>query len=611
MNTVFISSRIAGRPEIKPGAGSFLHLPAPSRFNGTPRQAFKGADTKRCRMSNPKKINLAALLEEDAAPANPQICFELECGNFAQPDDEYCVAHSKTKNRCFICDRMGCKEHAVPMPARVVVEDEDNPVRKWNPICRECGVRPKRSDTSDCCQECWDTNHKPKIQARLAQIAQTKKEWNETSCAATAAIRAKELSSDIGKSDVPATTIATSEASGGALEFPEDCMYGEAKLLARQMQVPLGLAYPAILGCWSVKPDHDKMCGTRVNLTVALCAPVGGGKNVAMDRAQRLLGLVKDAEYKKAAPAGTRALMSLLGDKPSGKRGEKTRTPGPRKMLLITHEMTDVLKMTGVDNSTLASRLCDFWDDNEFEYPIKEGIISVNCRLSWVGGVPCSVDNPTRFTELFSSETSHGLYDRLLFGYSDVNFNYREWDPPSATPTAVDFDDYAANVPRIPRATSISDEARRIYDAWQPKGGGSRIKQNCMKVALITTMMNDEDVVTEQCMRCAIKFMEWQIAIRSVFEPGEAVNDSARCRTVILQAMERKGAKEKSINVKRLAHDRKWGDRFGDWLVKSVIQNLADMGEIVPQIEEILDKNGNVVKEEKSKSMFKLRDFSK
>jgi hypothetical protein len=150
-----------------------------------------------------------------------------------------------------------------------------------------------------------------------------------------------------------------------------------------------------------------------------------------------------------------------------------------------------------------------------------------------------------------------------------------------------------------------------LFDAWQPNGGGSRIKQNCMKVVLITTMMNHEEVVTEGCIRCAIRFMEWQIKIRSVFQPGEAVNDAARCRTVILQAMERKGAREKFINVKRPAHDRKWGDRFGDWLVKSVIQNLAEMGEIVPEVEEIFDKKGDVLKEEKSKTMFKLRDFSK
>lgn len=44
--------------------------------------------------TNPKKLNLAALLEEDDAPTNPRICFELGCGNFVQADDEFCAEHT-------------------------------------------------------------------------------------------------------------------------------------------------------------------------------------------------------------------------------------------------------------------------------------------------------------------------------------------------------------------------------------------------------------------------------------------------------------------------------------------------------------------------------------
>jgi len=44
-------------------------------------------------MTNPKKIDLAALLDDDA-PTNSPFCFELECDNFAQPDDEFCAEHT-------------------------------------------------------------------------------------------------------------------------------------------------------------------------------------------------------------------------------------------------------------------------------------------------------------------------------------------------------------------------------------------------------------------------------------------------------------------------------------------------------------------------------------
>jgi hypothetical protein len=156
----------------------------------------------------------------------------------------------------------------------------------------------------------------------------------------------------------------------------------------------------------------------------------------------------------------------------------------------------------------------------------------------------------------------------------------------------------------MPFVEAISEGAQKVFEDWNPVGGGSRIKQNCIKVALIATMMNHEETVAEECMRCAIGIMEWQIELRKVFQPGEAVNDEAKCRVAILAAMEAAGARDAYLNIKRIAHDRKWGNRFGDRIVRNAISNLAEMGEIVPQIVETEDGK------KKSKSVFKLRDWS-
>jgi hypothetical protein len=150
----------------------------------------------------------------------------------------------------------------------------------------------------------------------------------------------------------------------------------------------------------------------------------------------------------------------------------------------------------------------------------------------------------------------------------------------------------------------ISEGAQKLFDDWNPVGGGSRIKQNCIKVALIATMMNHEETVTEECMRCAIGIMEWQIELRKIFQPGEALNDEAKCRVAVLAAMEAAGARSTYVNIKRIAHDRKWGDRFGDRIVRNTISNLGEMGEIMPKLIETEDG------QKKSKSQFKLRDWS-
>jgi hypothetical protein len=172
--------------------------------------------------------------------------------------------------------------------------------------------------------------------------------------------------------------------------------------------------------------------------------------------------------------------------------------------------------------------VCDFWDDNQYVYPTgKHGVISVDCRLHWIGGVPATAENPTRFTELFDSETSHGLYDRLLIGYSKEKFNYRPWE------------------------------------SWNDRSNSRR-----------------------------------------VFQPGEAVNGEAKCRVAILAAMEAAGARDGYLNIKRMAHDRKWGNRLGDRIVKNAISSLQEMGEIVPMVVETEEGK------KKSKSQYKLRNWS-
>ena len=386
------------------------------------------------------------------------------------------------------------------------------------------------------------------------------------------------------------------------LAFPEECMYGELGVLAKQMHVPHGLAYPALIGSYSIKPDADEMWDTRINVYVCLITQVGGGKNEAIRRSREILRLRKIEEWVPAAPSGARNLMTLIGDKTSGKRNKEI-IPGPRKILLLTNEMSDVLKPAGLDNSNLASRLCDLWDENVFILPTRERNITADCRLSWIGGVPATAEKPDRFTSLFNEETSHGLYDRLILGYSAAKFNYRKWSPPSSPEETISAGaDYCAAVTKTPHIMAVCPEAQQMYDAWQPIGGGARVKHNGMKVALITAMANHKEEVSAECMKCAIKFMEWQIALRDVFKPGEAMNVGAEFRTVALRALGRRGATLKYINWKRVAHDLKWGDKFGDWVVSAGISSLIAVCELIPEIE--IDEKG---KEVKSKTMMKLR----
>jgi hypothetical protein len=153
---------------------------------------------------------------------------------------------------------------------------------------------------------------------------------------------------------------------------------------------------------------------------------------------------------------------------------------------------------------------------------------------------------------------------------------------------------------QVPFIKGLTHGAELMFDEWRPTEGGSRIRHNGIKVAMLSAMANHQDTVDEDCLAQAIVHQKWQVELRKVWKPGEAKNLGAEFRTAALRAFERKG--KKFVNWKRLSHDNKWGGKYGDWIVKSGIQNLVDVGELVPEIE--VDEDGH---EALSKTRMRLR----
>lgn len=382
------------------------------------------------------------------------------------------------------------------------------------------------------------------------------------------------------------------------LEFPEDAMYGKLGEMARTMQVPLGLAYPALIGSYSAHPVQDEMDGTRINAYVILLAGVGGGKRVATERALKMLGSNPGVDYFEVDTVSDRGIGSILGDKPPKRKGERAR-PGPRKALLVFDEFEAVLKKSRIENSGLFQTLQTLFDSNRKVFADKAGCQTVNCRLSFIGGLPVSGKNPEKFAEFFGRESSHGMLDRIILGYSGVKFNYRRWEwnsigaidrrAPSRRETVIDmravraellgYDEYDSpttgdellDVLRIdankqaperftsalseeelaaaeidpwqhsPSVCGVTPEAQALYESWDhPTDQSGRAKYYLMKIALLAAHANGESKVTREGMEAAMKFMEWQMKLRGVFKPGVAENVvSARAAERILDTLQR------------------------------------------------------------------------
>jgi hypothetical protein len=383
------------------------------------------------------------------------------------------------------------------------------------------------------------------------------------------------------------------------LEFPEHCLYGRLGEMARQLEMPLGLAYPALGVCYSIKPNIHVMADTRINLFGALIAEVGHGKDQVIDRAIKILNLQSERDYGVDTIGGDFQLAQVLGSRTSGRGKEKTVVVGPAKRLLITQEIGDILIKTGAEGSTLAKRLQYLWDHNEYSKPDRQGKFSINCRLSWLGGVTASEETPEEFTELFGSGTTKGLYSRFIFGYSGKKWKWEKWECPNQIPKQ-----YSVPIDEMPEVEELARahkagctvveqispaaevELNKAYLRWEDQMlDPGRLVLNAKKWAIITASANGEEIVTVECMEKAITFMKWQAVVRKKFLPSIADerNPEAKFVGIFLPAFSEDGADKKFLQPWKTITDRHWHRKKDGRVMMTAIENLITMGVLIPE----------------------------
>jgi hypothetical protein len=385
-------------------------------------------------------------------------------------------------------------------------------------------------------------------------------------------------------------------AESANLEMPESALYGRLGKLAKEVNLPIGAAYPALIGVFSVTPDHHEMAGVRVNQYVCMLGESGSGKNVAFDRAMEALEFVTYANqsFAKTAPTGSRILMQIVGDKPAGGKNVKgaPRIPGPRKMLIRSNEISDCFLAGRSETSTLINRLTDFWDTNEFQLPDGKGAIqSADCRLSWIGGLPTKAEDTEKFLDIFGRKTGDGLYNRFIFGYvsEPIDFDGKHaWKKPDPFAKVENLtDDYTAFAQQqYEIVLRFDDAAWKMYRDWKVPEG-QRLRLHAKKIAVLTASANLESTVTAECMAAAIVFVEWQAQVRSVFNIGVSENLEGAFTERALSAFERAARKGEQFDPARLAHDGKWSKKFGQRIVQGGIKSFKESYTIIPAYREL------------------------
>ena len=376
-------------------------------------------------------------------------------------------------------------------------------------MCPECGKElPLSQATSGMCMECMD-----------AVIAEADKPKATTSDGAAVA-PAKEPEKP------------TKEKTQHELwDFPEDAKYGWLGEIAAALNAPMSLAYPTML-CLFAGQGVPKSGSVRGNLYGCLIGPKGTGKTRTIDRGLLKLEYEYPRQIKKRYPGSEHGLMLTLdGKKP--KDMEDLDWTLTKPFLLVQDEYRSTFGKMSIDNSALPYMINHLFNQPDYETASQKGSMVCIAQLSMIGGL--TAENPEEFGEVFGKATTTGTYDRFLYGIAPPRW---DWDD--------EWEKDVAPTKRLPKAVSIPSEIYAEKKAWQAENPEvrRRLGELALRIALVTASANGDRSVGFDCLRAALKFCEWQQAVRAWYRPSEMDDKDGICQEAICRVLERLGKDE-------------------------------------------------------------------
>jgi hypothetical protein len=326
----------------------------------------------------------------------------------------------------------------------------------------------------------------------------------------------------------------------GPLAMPDTCLYGWLGEKARELQCPMGFAYPAMTAVFAAQNIPTFGAPTiRPTVYVCLIGPVAQGKGRTTQRALDSLIIPIPGTIKRITPASDRGLANIFSEKKLPPHpGQNQREPVEPIKLLRTHlleldELKHMLGKMNISNSGLAPTLCTLWSQDEGGSADKDGAHSVLIRLNILCGLKAK--NAEDFATGLGTTANDGLYDRFIYGVGSRGWEFDEaWRPNREG--------------RVPKNVSAPHYVFDLLKEWVALGRTQgkirgRIKEIVLRWALITASANHDSVITPECIKAAIAFGEWQERIREVYTASEAEGLDARCTDVLLKTFEKQPGK--------------------------------------------------------------------
>jgi energy-coupling factor transporter ATP-binding protein EcfA2 len=299
----------------------------------------------------------------------------------------------------------------------------------------------------------------------------------------------------------PPKDLALTDSAIG-IEWPGDSVLYKAlgDIASKYHTLPRGWLVPALIGFGGAMGYEDAHRRVKSNEYVALIGPTRMGKSATLDTVERIVP-IDPGTVKRQTPSSDRGLLKLLSE------------DEPRHVLLLQDEARSMLTKAAIEGSTLSFLLNELWSRDTVGAVDKKTDEKMHGYLSMV--ICVTAQDPSDFAEVFGTLTTHGLYNRFLFGYSSQRLPH----PPTAQMMALPE----------PKAVRVPDWVWEAKEAWaavdlQPR---LALTEHLLRVALITAGMAGDREITKEGFEAAMRFMEWQQRVRAAYGPGVARNEQA------------------------------------------------------------------------------------
>jgi len=312
--------------------------------------------------------------------------------------------------------------------------------------------------------------------------------------------------------------------------------------------VPAGLVVPALLAIASAIPVKDRMDGNRINFFVVLLGRVGCGKDTAIDRVLRVLGVSDDESFvEKFSPTGGRNILAPMIGMPATKDNPFPE-PGKSRLVYICPELDEIFKPGKMDGSNVLEVFQKLYDHNVGKFVDKRGTMQrTDCRLSFLSAKAVGDDevDAEKFRDSFGDATSGGTLSRLVFGFYEGKImpsKIRNWEVEPQFHTQrnsyIVETDYTGPIP-VEEVHHLVDELRKFevlgfapgleeeYQAreeeiFRTKDWSGRDSQHLQKMAVLLSLLQGDAYIQKPIWELACRMSEWQGRIREFFQASKA-----------------------------------------------------------------------------------------